>query len=212
MTSNLSYRALVFGASGITGWAIAKEALKYPTPTTFDQVIGFTNRPGIDLSAGISQVQAGLEKIHGIEGVTHVYFSAYTGHGTGFKGIKKSNVEILESAILAVESLCPNLQTWIFQTGGKYDLLEKLSKGKKWKFVEVRPDGVSGFVPSNNAMNMAQALGLFLSFYASSKGSGASVEYPGPQAAFTARHTDVSQSVRSENIGAIEAIGSCRNH
>lgn len=93
MTSNLSYRALVFGASGITGWAVAKEALKFPTPTTFDQVIGLTNRPltkleallpederlqlysGIDLSAGVSQVQASLQKIHGIEGVTHVYFS-----------------------------------------------------------------------------------------------------------------------------------------
>ena len=24
----------------------------------------------------------------------------------------------------------------------QYDLLEKLSKGKNWKFVEVRPDGV----------------------------------------------------------------------
>lgn len=36
MTSNSSYRALVFGASGITGWAVAKEAPKYPTPTTFD--------------------------------------------------------------------------------------------------------------------------------------------------------------------------------
>lgn len=250
MTSNSSYRALVFGASGITGWAVAKEALKYPTPTTFDQVIGLTNRPltkleallpederlqlysGIDLSAGASQVESSLKKIHGIEGVTHVYFSAYTGHGTGFEGIKKANVEILENAILAVERLCPNLQVWIFQTGGKsygfefankigvsgtplkesysripepyasnimyyaqYDILEKLSRGKKWKFVEVRPDGVSGFVPSNNAMNMAQALGLFLSFYASCEGPGASVAYPGPQAAFTARHTDVSQSL-----------------
>lgn len=213
-------------------------------------MIGLTNRPltkleallpederlqlysGIDLSAGASQVEASLKKIHGIEGVTHVYFSAYTGHGTGFEGIKKANVEILENALLAVERLCPNLQVWIFQTGGKsygfefankigvsetplkesysripepyasnimyyaqYDLLEKLSRGKKWKFVEVRPDGVSGFVPSNNAMNMAQALGLFLSFYASCEGPGASVAYPGPQAAFTARHTDVSQSL-----------------
>jgi hypothetical protein len=97
MASNLGYRALVFGASGITGWAVAKEALKYPTPTTFDQVIGLTNRPltkleallpederlqlysGIDLSAGVSQVQASLQKIHGIEGVTHVYFSGEVG-------------------------------------------------------------------------------------------------------------------------------------
>jgi hypothetical protein len=93
MTSSSNYRALVFGASGITGWAVAKEALKYPTPSTFDQVIGLTNRPlskeeallpaderlqlysGIDLTAGSSQVEEKLKNIEGIEGVTHVYFS-----------------------------------------------------------------------------------------------------------------------------------------
>lgn len=36
-----------------------------------------------------------------------------------FDGILKSNVEILENAIQAVEDLCPNLQFWTFQTGGK---------------------------------------------------------------------------------------------
>jgi hypothetical protein len=44
-------------------------------------------------------------------------------------------------------------------------------------------------------MNLAQALGLFLSFFASREGSGAKVPYPGPQAAYTALHTDVSQSL-----------------
>lgn len=42
---------------------------------------------------------------------------------------------------------------------------------------------------------MAQALGLFFSFYACREGPGSSVPYPGPQAAYTARHTDVSQSL-----------------
>ena len=45
--------------------------------------------------------------------------SAYTGHGTGFEGIKKSNVVILENAVQAVENLCPNLLFWTFQTGRK---------------------------------------------------------------------------------------------
>jgi hypothetical protein len=44
-------------------------------------------------------------------------------------------------------------------------------------------------------MNLAQALGLFLSFFASREGPGARVIYPGPQSAYTARHTDVSQSL-----------------
>jgi len=39
--------------------------------------------------------------------------------GTGFEGIKRSNVEIRKNAVQAVEDLCPNLQFWTFQTGGK---------------------------------------------------------------------------------------------
>jgi hypothetical protein len=91
--SNRTYRALVFGASGITGWAVVKEALKYPSSTTFDKVIGLTNRPltkleallpederlqlysGIDLRAGAFTVEASLKNIDGIRDVTHVYFS-----------------------------------------------------------------------------------------------------------------------------------------
>jgi nucleoside-diphosphate-sugar epimerase len=45
MSTSTPLRALVFGASGITGWAIVKEALQYPTPTAFNKVIGLTNRP-----------------------------------------------------------------------------------------------------------------------------------------------------------------------
>lgn len=92
-SSNRTYRALVFGDSGITGWAIVQEALKYPSLATFDRVIGLTNRPltkseaflpdddrlelysGVDLSSGVPAVKAKLERINGIQGVTHVYFS-----------------------------------------------------------------------------------------------------------------------------------------
>jgi nucleoside-diphosphate-sugar epimerase len=93
VSSDPTYRALVFGASGITGWAVVREALQYPTSTTFDRIIGLTNRPltkseailpederlelhsNVDLSAGVSAVEARLKRIDGIEGVTHVYFS-----------------------------------------------------------------------------------------------------------------------------------------
>ena len=106
MTSSSNLRALVFGASGITGWAIAKEALQYPTPSTFDQIIALTNRPlskaealfpdddrlqlysGINLSAGVDEVEAGLKKIPGIEGVTHVYFSGRKAQRNQFNVMK----------------------------------------------------------------------------------------------------------------------------
>jgi hypothetical protein len=43
-------------------------------------------------------------------------------------------------------------------------------------------------------MNFAQSLGLFLSFYASRVPRGTHVSYPGPLSAYTARHSDISQS------------------
>jgi hypothetical protein len=94
-----SLNALVFGASGITGWAIVKTALEYPTPTTFSRVIGLTNRPlsledsflpkdsrlslksGIDLSGDIESIVKDLKAIEGIRATTHVYF---TGELVGF--------------------------------------------------------------------------------------------------------------------------------
>lgn len=88
-----SRTALVFGASGITGWAILREALDYPTPSTFHKVIGLTNRPldrsksflpeddrlvivpGVDLTAAVDDVATKLADINGIEDVTDVYFA-----------------------------------------------------------------------------------------------------------------------------------------
>jgi nucleoside-diphosphate-sugar epimerase len=85
--------ALVFGASGITGWAILREALKYPTSSTVHRVIGLTNRPldrsksflpednrlvivsGVDLTAAVDDVVAKLAGIDGIKDVTDVYFA-----------------------------------------------------------------------------------------------------------------------------------------
>jgi hypothetical protein len=89
--------ALVFGASGITGWAIARTALEYPTPTTFSRVIGVTNRPlsladsqlpsdprlslksGINLSGDVEAIVQALAEINGIEEITHVYFTGKLG-------------------------------------------------------------------------------------------------------------------------------------
>ena len=119
------------------------------------------------------------------------------------------------NAVQAVEKLCPILQFWTLQTGGKsygvefvhkgidyspplketmpripepyasnvfcyaqYNTMKRLSEGKRWKFSEIRPDAIIGFVPQNNAMNIAQALGLFLAMYKSIEGSG-SVECMG---------------------------------
>jgi hypothetical protein len=88
-----SKQALIFGASGISGWSLMQECLIYPTRETFSQVIGLTNRPlkdedamlpddkrwelqsGMDLTKGVDSVVALLKGIKGIEATTHVYFA-----------------------------------------------------------------------------------------------------------------------------------------
>lgn len=85
--------ALVFGASGITGWAIANSALTYPTKETFARVVALTNRPlsredskfpedsrlvlqsGVDLSGDHDSIVRALRLVDGISNVTHVYFT-----------------------------------------------------------------------------------------------------------------------------------------
>lgn len=91
--SNKDIQALVFGASGITGWAITNEALSYPTPTTFNRIVGLTSRSlslkdsgfpadprltlysALDLSQDANTITDYLKKVEKIDQITHVYFA-----------------------------------------------------------------------------------------------------------------------------------------
>lgn len=73
--------------------------------------------------------------------------------------------------------------------------MQRASLRKPWTFCEIRPDAIVGFVPQNNAMNIAQALGLFLSLWKSVEGEGSEVRFPGNNDAWTALHTDTSQDI-----------------
>ena len=77
----------------------------------------------------------------------------------------------------------------------QYDIMTRASAGKSWTFCEIRPDAIVGFVPQNNAMNIAQALGLFLSLWREVEGQGSEVRFPGNNAAWEALHTDTSQDI-----------------
>ena len=92
----MNNHALVFGASGILGWAITNALLDgYPTPEVFSKISALTVRPltsevaqwpssgKLQVVSGVDLLQQGgqpaLEnelrtKVIDIEGVTHVYF------------------------------------------------------------------------------------------------------------------------------------------
>lgn len=77
----------------------------------------------------------------------------------------------------------------------QHDLLEKMSEGKSWTFSEVRPDGLVGFVPGSNAMNMAQGIAIYLAVYKAVKGKGATVPFPGYEHGYHSKHTDAFQDI-----------------
>lgn len=88
-------QALVFGASGVTGWSFVNEILNdYPERSVWDSVVSMTNRPlkqedslwpadprlqivsGVDLLKGSQEdLEASLkDKVNDVDKVTHVYY------------------------------------------------------------------------------------------------------------------------------------------
>lgn len=139
--------ALVYGASGITGWAIVNALLNgYPTDSTFSKVTALTNRPltpdvaqwpqsnrlqvvsGLDLLAGDqASLEASMrERISDVESVTHVYFFAYIMDGDPEKEIE-INIALLLRAVTAVEHLSQSLKFVVLPTGTKVSNSEAFS-------------------------------------------------------------------------------------
>ncbi|KXJ86802.1 hypothetical protein Micbo1qcDRAFT_218528 [Microdochium bolleyi] len=132
--------ALVFGASGITGWAITRLILEgYPTPDAFDSVTALTNRPltaqdamwpespklqivsGVDIltSKGQDGLDAELrERVKNVDKITHVYFFAYIMDPDGKKECE-INVDLIKRAVTSVENISSNLKFVVLPTGTK---------------------------------------------------------------------------------------------
>ncbi|KAJ9611201.1 hypothetical protein H2200_004384 [Cladophialophora chaetospira] len=246
-----SRQAVIFGASGISGWAITRAAVLSTGASSFKKVIGFTSRPlsmkesglpedpklelrsGLDLTRSLDDVTRFLASIDGIQNTSHVYFTAYI-HGafgaTDSEARTKINVTILRNAVLAIERLSPALQFWTLQSGAKWygtefshilkpkspfketapriprpyadhcfyypqiDLLEELSRGKKWSYANIIPDSIIGFVPNGNPMTIAHPIGLYLSLWKSLQETDI-VPFPGTETSYRTLHTDSAQDL-----------------
>ncbi|KAI0006850.1 hypothetical protein F4779DRAFT_546074 [Xylariaceae sp. FL0662B] len=135
-----SKSALVFGASGISGWAFVNEILNdYPSQGTWGRVHALVNRPisretllwpddarlnlvsGIDLLRSTQEeLEAVLKnKVPDIDKVTHVYYLAYKSsldHATEVR----DNLTMAKQAITALDVLSPALEFVVLQTGCKH--------------------------------------------------------------------------------------------
>ncbi|CRK16750.1 Short chain dehydrogenase sirQ like protein [Verticillium longisporum] len=137
MTQN---HALIYGASGITGWSITNALLEgYPSKDTFASITALTNRPlgpdaafwpkleKLQIASGVdiltSKGQDGLEadlkvKVKNIASISHVYFFAYIMDTDPAKECE-TNKELIKRAISAVENLSQNLKFVVLPTGTK---------------------------------------------------------------------------------------------
>jgi hypothetical protein len=75
------------------------------------------------------------------------------------------------------------------------DHLKKINQGKPWKYCEIMPDVVVGFVPNNNIYCLAQTLATYLSLYAAVEGKGAKCAFPGTEKSWVIKSNDSSQDI-----------------
>ncbi|KAI9373898.1 hypothetical protein BJX61DRAFT_551884 [Aspergillus egyptiacus] len=259
--------ALVFGASGISGWAVTKNLLSYPSSATFSRVIALTHRPrtvaesglpvdprlelysGVDLRGSLQDVRKQMQgKIPNLDQVTHVYYLAYanaTAYSENVMDIKRINVHMTSNAVHAVDQLCGSLKFFVLQTGtnnygvavfryidkieinpplredqpripspygdeifyyDQVDLIKEAAQGKQWRWCEVRPDQIIGYVPAVTSMTYVEPLALYLALYRYVNGPGARVSFPGTKTNFVYTYTDSSQDIiaRSEIYLSVE--------
>jgi len=75
------------------------------------------------------------------------------------------------------------------------DYLASSCKGKVWKYAEVIPDMIVGFVPNNNIYCLAQTLATYLSLYAAVEGKGAECAFPGTEKSWVIKSNDSCQDL-----------------
>lgn len=130
--------ALIFGASGVTGWAFVNEMLNdYPKKRVWGKVHALTNRPlkqedslwpndprlnivsGIDLLSNQEELEKTMkDKIKDIDKVTHVYYLAYKA-GKDVQKEFEDAVNMWRRSTTAMDHLSPVLEFVVLQLGAK---------------------------------------------------------------------------------------------
>ncbi|KAJ6075755.1 hypothetical protein N7499_007736 [Penicillium canescens] len=136
-----SNHAIIFGASGIIGWALVNQLLgPYPDAGTFSKVTAITNRPlslsetcwpesnsqrqdlqlvsGIDLRRGDGTTLADTLKgtVKDVESVTHIYYLVFTAVGDITEEVA-TNRKMFKNVIDAHSLISPKLKFVTFPGG-----------------------------------------------------------------------------------------------
>lgn len=129
-------RALVIGATGVSGWSLCLQLLQTQTPSAFESVDLLTNRPvslsdaqwptdsrlrvhsGIDLNRTSEEVIGSFRGIPDIGEITHVFYVACGMSPTyDFAETAKINVQMTKAALDAIEAVAVCTKHISFQAG-----------------------------------------------------------------------------------------------
>ncbi|KAL7915572.1 hypothetical protein GGI35DRAFT_437180 [Trichoderma velutinum] len=136
----MSNHAIVYGASGLIGWALVDQLLSdYPTKGSFSRVTAVTNRPlalpdaywpklcsdgpelqlvsGIDLRGeGAALANSLKEAVNDIKNITHIYYLVFTAVEDDIEEVT-TNLQMFQTVIDAHHLLSPNLKFVVFPGG-----------------------------------------------------------------------------------------------
>lgn len=117
-------------------------------------------------------------------------------------GTKTYGVHLLErfpfaDSLPLHEDLPPIPEPYVSQMFyyAQIDMLKKLSAGKSWKWCEIIPDNIIGFVPNNNIYCLAQTLATYLALYAVVEGRGAECAFPGTDKSWSILSNESNQDI-----------------
>ena len=178
-------------------------------------IVGLSRRPAnfeteaTFISVDLLDDAGAKEKLAGLTDVTHIFYAGLSG------GVEAENVEgnlaLVTNSVGAIEPISPTLERVLLVQGGKYygvhlgphktpsketdprhlppnfyynqqDFIADLQQGKSWNYTILRPEAVVGFaegIPLNTASLVAV-------YACVCKAMGVPLNYPGPEAAFTA--------------------------
>ncbi|KAL3422620.1 nad dependent epimerase dehydratase family protein [Phlyctema vagabunda] len=129
MATRSSKVAFVSGVNGITGFSIVEHLIRQPKEEWSKIIISsrsplkyFWADPRIDFVAidFLEPVEEIKKKLpEAAKGITHAYYCSYV-HDADFKKLKDKNVPLFKNFIDTIDTLCPDLNRIVLQTGGKH--------------------------------------------------------------------------------------------
>jgi hypothetical protein len=102
--------------------------------------------------------------------------------------------------------LAPPFDQTVFYSD-QIDWVEEYSQGKKWSWIDTRPDIIIGFVPNKNFYSLGSALGVFFSLYREINGEGAECPFPGTVDSWNALCNDSSSDMIARQTLHLSLLG-----